>query len=56
VVINCLSIYILKKDNEDALIVLRIGYGYRWNIFNLFSLGDLDTLELLENTIEEARD
>jgi len=45
-----------KKDNKDAFIVLRIGYGYRWNIFNLFGLGDLDILELLENAIEEARD
>jgi len=53
---NCLSIYMPKKDNKDALIVLRIGYSYKWNIFNLFSLGDLDTLELLENTIEETRD
>jgi len=46
----------LKKNNKDALIILRIGYGYRWNIFNLFGLGDLDTLELLKNTVEEARD
>jgi len=29
VAINCLSIYMLKKDNKDALIVLRISHGYR---------------------------
>jgi len=46
----------LKKDNKDALIVLRISHSYRWNIFNLFGLGDLDTPELLKNAIEEARD
>jgi len=55
-VTNCLSMYMPKKDNEDALIVLRIGHGYGWNIFNLFGLGDLDTPELSENAVEEARD
>ena len=56
VVTNCLFIYMLKKDNEDALLVLRIGYKDGQNISNLFGLGDLDTLEFQENTIEEARD
>jgi len=56
VVINCLFIYMPKKDNKDTFIILRISHSYRWNIFNLFSLGDLDILELLENAIEETRD
>jgi len=56
VVTNCLFMYMLKKDNKDALIILRIGYNYKWNIFNLFGLGDLNILELLENAVEKARD
>ena len=52
---NYLSIYI-PEDNKDALFVLRIGHQDRQNIFNLFGLGDLDTLEFQENTIKEARD
>ena len=48
--------YMLKEDNKDALLVLRIGYKDRQNISNLFGLEDLDTLEFQENTIEEARD
>ena len=34
-----------KEDNKDAFLVLRIGYKDRQNIFNLFGLGDLNTLE-----------
>ena len=48
--------YMLEKDNKDALFILRIGHLNRQNIFNLFSLGDLNTLEFQENAIEEARD
>jgi len=44
-VTNCLSVYMPKKDNEDALLVLRIGYEDGWNISNLFGLGDPDTPE-----------
>jgi hypothetical protein len=45
VVTNCLSIYMPEKIYKDALFVVRIGYNNRWNISNLFGLGDLDTLE-----------
>ena len=55
-VTNYLSIYMPKKDNKDALLVFRIGYKDRQNISNLFSLGDLDTLEFQENAVKEARD
>jgi len=43
VVINCLFIYMPEKPKEDALLLVRIGYKDKWNIFNLFGLGDLDT-------------
>jgi hypothetical protein len=56
VVINCLSMYIPKKNNKDALLVLKISYKDKWNISNLFSLGDLDTPKFLKNAIEEAKD
>lgn len=44
-VTNCLSIYMPEKKNKDALFILRIGHEDRWNIFNLFGLGDLDIPE-----------
>ena len=53
---NCLSIYMPEKPKEDALLLVRIGYKDKQNIFNLFGLGDLDTLEFQENAIEEAKD
>jgi len=55
-VTNCLSMYMPEKPKEDALLLVRIGHKDGWNIFNLFGLGDLDTPELSENAVEEARD
>ena len=53
---NCLSVYMLEKIYKDALFIVKICYDNGWNISNLFSLGDLDTLKFWENVVEEARD
>jgi len=39
-VTNCLSVYLPKKKNEDALFIVRIGYQDGFNISNMFGLGD----------------
>ena len=51
---NCLSIYILK-DNKDTFLLVRIGYKNGQNIFNLFSLGDLNTPEFQKDITEKAK-
>lgn len=52
---NGLSMYMPETHNDDAFVVLRLGYDQGFNIFNLFGLGDLDTQEPKEYTAEEAR-
>ena len=37
---NCLSIYLPETANEDALLLMRIGYNNGWDISNRFGLGD----------------
>ena len=44
-VTNSLSMYMPETVSEDALFILRTSYNNRWNIFNLFNLGDLDIPE-----------
>jgi hypothetical protein len=55
-VTNCLSMYLPKTNNEDALFVVRIGYDDGFNISNLFGFGDQDIPVFEEGAATEARD
>ncbi|KAF9884364.1 hypothetical protein FE257_001820 [Aspergillus nanangensis] len=44
-VTNCLSLYLPEKINEDALLVIRIGYSEGFNVSNVLGLGDPEGLD-----------
>jgi hypothetical protein len=48
---NGLSMHMPETHNDDAFLVLRLGYDQGFNIFNMFGLGE----EPMEYTTEEAR-
>jgi hypothetical protein len=37
---NCLSLYMPERRNEDALLLVRVGYKDGWNLFDMFGFGD----------------
>lgn len=41
-VTNCLSMYLPKTANKDALCLIRVGYHHGFQISDLFGLGEPD--------------
>lgn len=44
-VTNCLSLYMSEKSEEDALLIVRVGYHHGWSMANLFGFGEFDSPE-----------
>lgn len=42
---NCLTLHLPNKVNEDAYLVIRMGYSAGFHISDTLGLGDLDSLE-----------
>ena len=51
---NCLTLYLPETNNEDSIFMVKLGYDYGFNLFNLLGFGDARILAPDEETREES--